>query len=38
MNDPMILVEAVTLTVKAKNSPKSWAAGMLVIKSPGILL
>ncbi len=38
MNDPIIFVEATTLTVKAKNGPKSWVAGILVINSPGILL
>jgi len=34
----MSFAEVRTDTVNAKNGPKSWEAGMLVMKSPGILV
>jgi hypothetical protein len=34
----MMRADALTLTVNAKNDPKSCIAGMLVMNSPGIVL
>jgi hypothetical protein len=36
--EPIIQAEALTLTVNAKNDPKSCIAGILVINSPGTVL